>query len=79
MKLVSTAPFVDQRPGTSDPNLVHAKHLYDLAMGANAPDLCAASDGDPNLIIGRGCFVTPSDSLAAIPRFTGHNQPSVIT
>ncbi len=51
-----------------DPNLVHAKHLYDLAMSSAAPDLCAASDGDGdrNLIIGRGRFVTPSDSLAIL-------------
>ena len=51
-----------------DPNLVHAKVIYDLAMGPDAPDLCAASDGDGdrNLIIGRGIFVTPSDSLAAL-------------
>ncbi len=51
-----------------DPNLVHARHLYDLAMSGAAPDLCAASDGDGdrNLVIGRGQFVTPSDSLAII-------------
>ena len=51
-----------------DPNLVHARHLYDLAMSAQAPDLCAASDGDGdrNLIIGRNRFVTPSDSLAIL-------------
>lgn len=51
-----------------DPNLVHAKHLLDLAMSPAAPDLCAASDGDGdrNLIIGRGQFVTPSDSLAIL-------------
>lgn len=51
-----------------DPNLVHARHLYDLAMSNAAPDLCAASDGDGdrNLIIGRGRFVTPSDSLAVL-------------
>ena len=37
-------------------------------MWADAPDLCAASDGDGdrNLIIGRGLFVTPSDSLALL-------------
>ncbi|MBL8581241.1 MAG: alpha-D-glucose phosphate-specific phosphoglucomutase, partial [Rhizobiaceae bacterium] len=51
-----------------DPNLVHAKHLYDEMMGPNAPDFGAASDGDGdrNLIIGRGIFVTPSDSLALL-------------
>ncbi len=51
-----------------DPNLVHAKHLYDEMMGPDAPDFGAASDGDGdrNLIIGKGIFVTPSDSLALL-------------
>lgn len=51
-----------------DPNLVHAKELYDLMMSADAPDFGAASDGDGdrNLIIGKGRFVTPSDSLAML-------------
>ncbi|WP_187970111.1 alpha-D-glucose phosphate-specific phosphoglucomutase [Aquibium microcysteis] len=51
-----------------DPNLVHAKELHDLMMGPDAPDFGAASDGDGdrNLIIGRGIFVTPSDSLAML-------------
>ena len=51
-----------------DPNLVHAKELYDRMMAADAPDFGAASDGDGdrNLIIGRGRFITPSDSLAML-------------
>ncbi|MFZ1110333.1 MAG: alpha-D-glucose phosphate-specific phosphoglucomutase [Rhodomicrobium sp.] len=51
-----------------DPNLVHAKDLLDLMMSPNAPDLGAASDGDGdrNLIIGRGIFIPPSDSLAML-------------
>lgn len=51
-----------------DPNLVHAKELYDLMMSDNAPDFGAASDGDGdrNLIIGRGIAVTPSDALAIL-------------
>jgi phosphoglucomutase len=51
-----------------DPNLVHAKHLYDLVMSDHAPDFAAASDGDGdrNLILGRGIFITPSDSLAMV-------------
>ena len=51
-----------------DPNLVHAKELYDVMMGEDAPDFGAASDGDGdrNLIIGRGIFITPSDSLAML-------------
>ncbi len=51
-----------------DPNLVHARELYDRMMADDAPDFGAASDGDGdrNLIIGRGIFVTPSDSLAML-------------
>jgi phosphoglucomutase len=51
-----------------DPNLVHAKELYDLMMSPQAPVIGAASDGDGdrNLIIGKGVFITPSDSLAML-------------
>ena len=51
-----------------DPNLVHARALYDLMMSPDAPDFGAASDGDGdrNLVIGRARFVTPSDSLAML-------------
>jgi phosphoglucomutase len=51
-----------------DPNLVHARDLYEFMMSNEAPDFGAASDGDGdrNLIIGKGIFVTPSDSLAIL-------------
>ncbi len=51
-----------------DPNLVHARDLYETMMSPDAPDFGAASDGDGdrNLIIGRGIFVNPSDSLAML-------------
>ena len=51
-----------------DPNPVHCKELYDEMMGDDAPNFGAASDGDGdrNLIVGRGIFVTPSDSLAIL-------------
>ncbi|WP_275785109.1 alpha-D-glucose phosphate-specific phosphoglucomutase [Pararhizobium gei] len=51
-----------------DPNLVHARALYEEMMSENAPDFGAASDGDGdrNLIIGKGIFITPSDSLAML-------------
>ena len=51
-----------------DPNLVHAKDLYDDVMSADGPDFGAASDGDGdrNMVVGKGMFVTPSDSLAMI-------------
>ena len=51
-----------------DPNLVHAHDLHETMMAEDAPVFGAASDGDGdrNLIIGRGLFVTPSDSLAML-------------
>ncbi len=61
-------PLTDFGGHHPDPNLVHAKALHDLMMSPGAPDIGAASDGDGdrNLIIGRGLFVAPSDSLAML-------------
>ena len=66
--VVNGTPLPDFGGHHPDPNLVHAKDLYDLLMSKEAPDLGAASDGDGdrNLIIGRNQFVTPSDSLALL-------------
>ncbi|WP_019220026.1 alpha-D-glucose phosphate-specific phosphoglucomutase [Bartonella florencae] len=64
--VVNGVPLPDFAGGHPDPNLVYAKDLFNLLMSDQGPDLGAASDGDGdrNLIIGRGQFVTPSDSLA---------------
>ncbi|MFC0204970.1 alpha-D-glucose phosphate-specific phosphoglucomutase [Novosphingobium soli] len=66
--VVNGEPLEDFGGHHPDPNLIHAKALYDLMMSAEAPDLGAASDGDGdrNLIIGRHRFITPSDSLAML-------------
>lgn len=66
--VINGTPLPDFGGHHPDPNLVHAKELYDLAMSPDGPDLCAASDGDGdrNLIIGKGQFVTPSDSVAIL-------------
>ncbi|MFV0624682.1 alpha-D-glucose phosphate-specific phosphoglucomutase [Sphingomonas sp. ac-8] len=66
--VVNGTPLEDFGGHHPDPNLVHARELYERMMAADAPDFGAASDGDGdrNLIIGRGMFVTPSDSLAAL-------------
>ncbi len=66
--VVNGTPLPDFGGHHPDPNLVHAKELYDLMMRPEAPDIGAASDGDGdrNLIIGKGIFVTPSDSLAIL-------------
>ncbi|OCC22863.1 alpha-D-glucose phosphate-specific phosphoglucomutase [Croceicoccus estronivorus] len=64
----SGVPLEDFGGHHPDPNMVHAKALFDLMMGPDAPDFGAASDGDGdrNLIIGKGRFITPSDSLAML-------------
>jgi phosphoglucomutase len=66
--VVNGTPLTDFGGHHPDPNLVHAHALYERMMGPDAPDFGAASDGDGdrNLIIGRGRFVTPSDSLAVL-------------
>ena len=66
--VVNGTPLPDFGHHHPDPNLVHAKALYDLLMSPQAPDFGAASDGDGdrNLVIGRGRFVTPSDALAIL-------------
>jgi phosphoglucomutase len=66
--VINAQPKPDFGGHHPDPNLVHARALFELAMSPEAPDLCAASDGDGdrNLVIGRGMFVTPSDSLAVL-------------
>jgi len=66
--VVNGTPLPDFGGCHPDPNLTYAKGLYDLMMSPAAPDFGAASDGDGdrNLIIGRGQFVTPSDSLAML-------------
>ena len=66
--VMNGTPLPDFGHHHPDPNLVHAKQLYDRMMAADAPDFGAASDGDGdrNLIIGRHSYVTPSDSLAVL-------------
>ena len=66
--VMNGTPLPDFGGHHPDPNLVHAKDLVDLVMPDGGPDFGAASDGDGdrNLIIGRGMYVTPSDSLAIL-------------
>lgn len=73
-------PLPDFGGGHPDPNLVHAHKLYELMMSQDAPDFGAASDGDGdrNLIIGKGIFVTPSDSLAMLAA-NAHLAPGYAT
>lgn len=51
-----------------DPNPTWAHELMAEMMGAGAPDFGAASDGDGdrNMVVGRGIYISPSDSLAVL-------------
>jgi phosphoglucomutase len=66
--LMNCTPLPDFGGGHPDPNLTYAHELVEILYGENAPDFGAASDGDGdrNMILGKGFFVTPSDSLALI-------------
>lgn len=66
--VVNHRPQPDFGGGHPDPNPVWASDLVAAMMAADGPDFGAASDGDGdrNMIMGRGIYVTPSDSLAVI-------------
>jgi phosphoglucomutase len=66
--VINATPLPDFGGHHPDPNPVHAEALMTEMMGADAPDFGAASDGDGdrNMIVAPGHFVTPSDSLAIL-------------
>ena len=66
--LINCIPLADFGAGHPDPNLTYAKDLVTRLYQDNGPEFGAASDGDGdrNMILGRQCFVSPSDSLAII-------------
>ncbi|MCA1284773.1 alpha-D-glucose phosphate-specific phosphoglucomutase [Salipiger bermudensis] len=61
-------PLPDFGEGHPDPNPTWAKQLWDEMMSDSGPDFGAASDGDGdrNMVVGRHCYVSPSDSLAVL-------------
>ncbi|KAH9647352.1 phosphoglucomutase [Citrus sinensis] len=66
--ILNGVPLEDFGHGHPDPNLTYARDLVAIMYGENGPDFGAASDGDGdrNMILGKGFFVTPSDSVAII-------------
>ncbi|MCE5972238.1 alpha-D-glucose phosphate-specific phosphoglucomutase [Sinirhodobacter sp. WL0062] len=66
--VVHEMPLPDFGGMHPDPNPTWAQELMAEMMGDNAPDFGAASDGDGdrNMVLGRGVYVSPSDSLAVI-------------
>ena len=74
--VINAVPLPDFGGGHPDPNLVHARELVAEVNGPDGLDFAAASDGDGdrNMILGRDCFVTPSDSLAILAA-NAHHAP----
>ncbi|MBP7620190.1 MAG: alpha-D-glucose phosphate-specific phosphoglucomutase [Gemmatimonadales bacterium] len=66
--VVRGTPLPDFGGEHPDPNLVHAAELVEAVMHRGEYDFGAASDGDGdrNMIVGRGTYVAPSDSLAVL-------------
>lgn len=66
--VVNGTPLEDFGGHHPDPNLVYAADLVQRMQSSGAPDLGAAcdADGDRYMILGRGIFVSPGDSLAVI-------------
>ncbi len=67
-------PLEDFGGGHPDPNLVHAHEIVELTNGFEPVDFAAASDGDGdrNMILGKGFYVNPSDSLAILAANAHH-------
>ncbi len=61
-------PLEDFGGGHPDPNLTYAHELAELLLEGIDYAFGAAcdGDGDRNMILGRACFVNPSDSLAVL-------------
>jgi phosphoglucomutase len=66
--VINGTPLPDFGGMHPDPNPTWAKALMDEMLGPNSPDFGAASDGDGdrNMVVGRGIYVSPSDSLAVL-------------
>ncbi|GGK34706.1 alpha-D-glucose phosphate-specific phosphoglucomutase [Salinarimonas ramus] len=66
--VVNGTPLPDFGGHHPDPNPVHNAELVSLMTGPDRLDFAAASDGDGdrNMIVAPGMFVTPSDSLAIL-------------
>jgi phosphoglucomutase len=65
---INAVPLADFGGLHPDPNPSHATALVAAMMDEDGPDFGAASDGDGdrNMVIGRGCLISPSDSLAVL-------------
>lgn len=66
--VINGTPLPDFGGMHPDPNPTWAKALMDEMFAPGGPDFGAASDGDGdrNMVVGAGIYVSPSDSLAVL-------------
>ena len=66
--VINGVPKTDFGGHHPDPNLAHAHDLYEMMIAPAGPDFGAASDGDGdrNMVVAPGLFITPNDSLAIL-------------
>ena len=66
--IMNGTPLSDFGKLHPDPNLTYARKLADLLLVQKLYSFGAAcdGDGDRNMILGSGCFINPSDSLAVL-------------
>ena len=66
--VMNASPLEDFGGHHPDPNLRYASHLLTLSNSEDSPALIGASDGDGdrNMILGKGIFISPGDSLAML-------------
>ncbi len=66
--VINAEPLEDFGGGHPDPNLVHAHQLVELLNNDDPLDFGAASDGDGdrNMVLGKGFYINPCDSLAIL-------------
>lgn len=66
--VINGEPLEDFGGAHPDPNLAHARELVTRMNGDDPPDFGAASDGDGdrNMVLGKGFYINPCDSLAVL-------------
>lgn len=68
--IINDKPLPDFGGVHPEPNPTYAKSIYDFMMEGGADFGCACDgDGDRNMILGRGFYVKPSDSLAILTKY----------
>lgn len=78
--IINGTPLEDFGGGHPDPNLTYAADLVSLLdpeQNARAPQFGSASDGDGdrNMILGKGVYVSPGDSVAIIADYAERAIP----